>query len=228
MFLTCTLGGKTLSAVARRPALTIEYCLSSLTYRFQRAAIFCGFQGIVNEEKNQGQTRLSSSFLDFPVRIPDDFPQVAIGIRKIAGIPAPKRILCRFDDGRTGLFRLLHHRIHFFFTAYIMADRAFRGTWPGLGNFCVVRNIRPRPKRELQPVLQIEKGDCAMLKFRADDPVRRQPQPVAIKLQRPLQIVHALCNDCDSWFHLLTARWKLENEPVPDSFLFLSGTELML
>ena len=44
-----------------------------------------------------------------------------------------------------------------------------------------------------------------MLELRADDALRRQTEPIAIKLQRPFQIVNTERNDRDSRLHIRTS-----------------------
>ena len=61
-------------------------------------------------------------------------------------------------------------------------------------------------------MLKIKEGDGAILKLRADDPLRRQTKPITIKPQRSLQIVNTEGNNRDSWFHRRTSapHWKWE------------------
>lgn len=68
------------------------------------------------------------------------------------------------------------------------------------------------PNGELQAMLKIKEGDGAMLKLRADDPLRRQTEPIAIKPQRPFQIVDTERNNRDSWLHrrITAPLWRTE------------------
>ena len=54
--------------------------------------------------------------------IPDDLPQMTVGILEIPGVASPKRILGRLDNRGPRSSRLLHHRVDFFFAADIVAD----------------------------------------------------------------------------------------------------------
>src|SRR6266508_2963113 len=61
-------------------------------------------------------------FLDFPVRIPGDFPEVAVQILEVSGVSSPKAVVRRVSDFRSCLCCLLHHRIDFLFGFDVMAD----------------------------------------------------------------------------------------------------------
>jgi hypothetical protein len=54
-----------------------------------------------------------------------------------------------------------------------------------------VRDVATRPQRELEPGLEVEESDRAMLEFRPDDAVRGEPQPVAVEGDGSLQVVDA-------------------------------------
>ena len=64
-----------------------------------------------------------------------------------------------------------------------------------------MRDVLLRPKRELQPRLQVEEDHGAMLEFRADDALRREPQAVAIEAHRALEIVDAEGDEGDARLH---------------------------
>ena len=76
------------------------------------------------------------------------------------------------------------------------------------------------PNGELQAILKIKEGDGAMLKLRADDPLRRQTEPIAIKPQRPFQIVNPERNNRDSWFHRRTSvpRCRTKDKKFPTGY----------
>src|SRR2546422_2489172 len=136
--------------------------------------------------RSGGRMKSKVSFLlfNFHLRIPHDFPQMAIGVLKVAGVPTPERVLCGLGDSRARLFCLLHDRINFLFTVHIMADGKFSGTFRTFRNSCVIRNVVSRPNCELQAGVQVEEGNGAMLKFSPNNPLRRQAQPVAIESER--------------------------------------------
>lgn len=57
--------------------------------------------------------RCHASILDYQLRIPYHFPQMPVGILKVARVTAPERVASRpYDDGASA-FRLLHNRIDF-------------------------------------------------------------------------------------------------------------------
>ena len=55
-------------------------------------------------------------------------------------------------------------------------------------------------------MLQIEKGNRAVLKFLPDNAFCRQAKSVAIKFERHFQVVYAQCDDGDSWCHTQETR----------------------
>src|SRR5947209_5516160 len=63
------------------------------------------------------------------LRVPGDFPDMAIWILEIASVPPIERLLCRFDDPGPGAFRLFHHQVDFFFAADILALPRIWGFW---------------------------------------------------------------------------------------------------
>ena len=46
-----------------------------------------------------------------PLRVPDDFPDMTVGVLKITGVATPKRVLGWFYDDRTGVLGLSHDPI---------------------------------------------------------------------------------------------------------------------
>jgi hypothetical protein len=58
-----------------------------------------------------------------------------------------------------------------------------------------------RPYPELQPALQLEERDRAVLELLADDALGLQAQAVAVEPQRPLQVVHAERDERDPGLH---------------------------
>lgn len=79
--------------------------------------------------------------LILPSRIPDNFPQMAVGVLEITRIPAPKRVVRRQGDGGAGLFGFLHDPVHLFLAAYVVAQRKFGRTGRSLGNLRVMGQI---------------------------------------------------------------------------------------
>src|SRR5690606_17901743 len=55
--------------------------------------------------------------VDPQLRIPDDFPQVRVGIRKVTGVTAPERLRGSLDDRRAGTLRLCHDLVDFLLRA---------------------------------------------------------------------------------------------------------------
>ena len=126
---------------------------------------------------------------------------MSIGVLERACVAAPECIVRRIGDRRARFFDLCHDRIYFCFARDIVAEREFRGASRSKRNFGLMGKRSAGPNGELQAMLEIEEGDGAMFKLHADDPLRRQTQPIAIKPQRSLQIVNSKSNDSDSRLH---------------------------
>lgn len=54
-------------------------------------------------------------FLNFPVWVPRNLPQMPIRVFKITGVATPEGVVCLLYDHRARVSGLLHHYIHFFF-----------------------------------------------------------------------------------------------------------------
>lgn len=122
----------------------------------------------------------------------------------------------RVGDRRAGLLDLRHHRIHFGFTPNIVAKRELRGTSRPKWNFGFMGEGCAGLNGELQPMLKIKEGDCTILEFRANDSLSRQAESIAIKPQRPFQIVNTESNDRDPWLHILTMApaWRTKDKKL--------------
>ena len=115
-----------------------------------------------------------ASVREGPLRIPGDFPQMAIGVLEIAGIAAPERLLGRLDDDRPGLPGLFHDLIDLGFRRHIVAQAERRCTRRSRGQARILGKARARIERELETALQVEEGHGAVLEFRAEDALRRE------------------------------------------------------
>ena len=128
-----------------------------------------------------------------------------IGILEGTSVATPECIVRRVGDRRARFFDLRHDRIHFCLARDIVTERALsrasRTQWHlgFMGDRCA------RPDGQLQAMLKFKEGDGAMLILRADDALRRQTEPIAIKPQRPFQIVNTEGNDRDPWLHSRTS-----------------------
>jgi len=147
-----------------------------------------------------------------------------IGVLERACVAAPECIVWRVSDRRACSFGLRHDCIHFGLARDIVAERALSRASRAKRNFGFMGERCAGPNGELQPVLEIEEGDRAMLELRADDPLRRQTEPIAIKSQRSLQIVNTESNDRDPWLHLfITAPLKRMKHKIIETSYFFRG-----
>src|SRR4029077_2805923 len=114
-------------------------------------------------------------------------------------------IVRRIGDRRPRFFDLRHHRIHFCLASDIVAERTLSRASRAQRNFGFMGERCAGPNGELQTVLEIEEGDRAMLKLRADNSPRRQTESIPIEPQRPLQVVNTESNDRDPRLHSRTS-----------------------
>src|SRR5262249_37584631 len=115
-------------------------------------------------------------------RVPNDLPQVPVGILEIAMIAAPKRILTGLDDPRPGLPGRLHHFVDLIFAVYKVADAEFGGArWRGI-DLGIKSKVITGENGEFHPCFELEEGYRTMLELCSDDPFRGQPQTVAVEL----------------------------------------------
>ena len=96
-----------------------------------------------------------SSLRERPLRIPGNLPEMLIGILKVPGIAAPKRVAGWLDDPCPRAHCLFHHRIHFVPGGNIMPEgklsRSRRAEWePG-----IMRKACAWPECELESCLQV-------------------------------------------------------------------------
>src|SRR5690606_31764163 len=103
----------------------------------------------------------------------NNLPKMTVRILEISCITAPKSIGSRLNDSCTRIISMLHHEIHFFFTAYIMSDCKFgcgRMLQPDTRVMCYTL---PWPNCQLYTALKIKERYCAMLKLLPYNSVRR-------------------------------------------------------
>jgi hypothetical protein len=62
-------------------------------------------------------------------------------------------------------------------------------------------DVRTREKSELDAVLQVEVDNGAMLELGANNAFGLKAEPIAVELERHLQVVNSQCDDSDSRFH---------------------------
>lgn len=108
-------------------------------------------------------------------------------------------------DRRAHLFYLCHDRIHLSFARDIVAERTRSRASRPQRDLGLMDDRFAMPDGQLQAAFKIKEGDSAMLELPADDSPRRQTEPVAIILQRPLQIVDTESNNGDAWLHSRTS-----------------------
>src|SRR5947207_1501774 len=99
---------------------------------------------------------------------------MAVGIRKIACVTAPKGLLRSLDDRGAGLLRLSHNGIYLGLASHVMAQGEFSGTSWRDGQAGVVREALARPEGQLESGLKVNEDHGPVLPFGTDDSRRRQ------------------------------------------------------
>jgi len=135
------------------------------------------------------------------IRIPDNFPQVTIGISKVTGIATIECRLRVSDDFGTSPTRRLNDLIDLAtiqnIVSYCEGSRGYRL----LRQPRVVGNIILRPDRELQTAGQVEERNSAVFKFATDDAFGGEAKSVPIESQRSFEVCYAQCYDGDARLH---------------------------
>src|SRR5262249_3077078 len=135
------------------------------------------------------------------VRVPGDFPHVAVGVLKVACVAAPERVGGRLDDMGASVAGLRDDVIHLGPRTDVVAqrDRTYAKRYADGG---VVGQVFARIERQPQSRFEIEEDHGAVLELRTYDALGGPAEPVAIKLQRALQVSDTQREDRDARFHV--------------------------
>ena len=124
-----------------------------------------------------------------------------VGVLEIAGVAAPEGFLRGFGDGRAGVLGLRHERIDFGPGADVVRQREAGGAGVAERNARIVGKAGAWPDRQLQPGLQVEKGDGTMFKLAADDSFTGQTEAVAVEAQCPFKVINGERDEGNSCFY---------------------------
>lgn len=72
----------------------------------------------------------------------------------------------------------------------------------------IVGDAPARPQGQPQAHLHLEEGDRPVFGRLPDDPLRRQAEPIAVKAERPFEVIDAERDDGDTWFHAWSYSWR--------------------
>src|SRR4051794_20735755 len=129
---------------------------------------------------------------------------------EVPRVPAPERLVRRLRDSGSRLRCLCHYRVDLLFAAHVVTQTQFGCAGGSSGKPGVPGQVRPRPERELETGLQLEKGDSAVLELGADDALGRKAETVPVEPQCPIEIIHTEGDQGDIWLHI-----RLASEPPP-------------
>src|SRR5262245_32178989 len=157
-----------------------------------------------------------ASVLDYPLGIPRHFPQMPVEILEVSGVAAPEPIVRRLHADGTCVPGLLHHGVDFGLRSDVVGDAELGLAATAQGDAGIVGQAPARPERELQTGLEIEERDRPVFELRADDAFGLEAEPVAIELDRSLEVVDAECDEGYPRFHeralreaiTAAARWE--------------------
>jgi hypothetical protein len=103
---------------------------------------------------------------------------MATWILKISWVDAAGTVARPAGNSRAGLFHLPHNGVNFFSATRLVTNRAFGGGECAERHVRVKGTIVARIHGELQPMLEVEQREGAMLELRADNSLRRQSSPI--------------------------------------------------
>src|SRR6266498_5382633 len=139
--------------------------------------------------------------------VPQDLPEVAVGVAEIARVDAPGTVVRWRGQRRSGRFGLGEQRIHRSLVSDRVADAelaAVGGAWLDRRVLC---QLRARPHGKDEAVLQLEHrhgpGGIGVVadELGADNSGRLQAEPVAIELDRSIEVVDGEGDDVDAGLH---------------------------
>ena len=111
------------------------------------------------------------------VRIPCDFPQMAVRILKRAGVAAPRRFMRRIANYSSCAPGLINERIDFRFAANIVSEREFGCAARSQRNLGLMGEIPQGPDRQFLAVRQVKEGDGSVFILSPDDSSSWETQP---------------------------------------------------
>src|SRR6266576_216083 len=130
----------------------------------------------------------------FGRRVPNDLPEVSVGVAEVAGVDPPRAIVGSPSEGRAGLFGLGQHRMDLALALDELSDAELaRLRWPE-GNVGVLGEFAARIEREHEAAFESEDHDrarCVGLfvdDLGGDDAGRLEAEAVAVEGERAVQI----------------------------------------
>ena len=125
-------------------------------------------------------------------------------VLEVAGVAAIEGCLCWFDNLGACLLSLTHDVVDLVLRGDVVAKGELQCT------LCLHRETPAggqapaRPKRQLQPGLEIEERDSAILELGADDALRTEAKAISVEGYRTLEVADAQSEQGDVRIHRRT------------------------
>src|SRR5436190_19053450 len=165
-----------------------------------------GRQGLIMTPMYPRAEQQVPSVDDCDCRIPGDLPKMAVRILKVPRVPAPESRVRGIGDHCAGLGGGAHEGVDFLFRPYQMTQRELRGAGRCRSDAGVFGERRTRIERERRTPFHLDEHDRAILELGADDPLGVEPEAVAIKPERAVQIGDCDGDDIEAGLHALLPR----------------------
>src|SRR5436190_15125011 len=138
--------------------------------------------------------------------IPDDLPEVSVGVAEVAGVDAPGAVMGRRHD-RAGGSSLFENPVDVGAARDQLTEAEFSALrWAG--GYCrVLGEFTTRLEGEDEPALELEDDDCArrarllIYGVGCDDALRLQTEAVAIEDERAFEVVDGEGDDIETRLH---------------------------
>src|SRR5262249_33875360 len=144
-----------------------------------------------------------------PARVPDDLPEVAVGIAEVAGIDPPRSLVWRCD-ARTGRLRFRKELVDIGATPDELAKAELAALRTPDGNRCILREVAARVEAEEEASFQLEQRDgpagagSLVCPFAADDAGRLEAESVAVEREGTLEIFDGQRDHIQTRLHRLS------------------------
>src|SRR5207253_1628554 len=120
-------------------------------------------------------------------RVPDDFPEVTVGVAEVAGIDSPRAFVSLVGQGRAGFLGPRKQSVDLRPLADDVSNAELARGWRGWWDARVLRELHARIEREDQAASELEYHDCsscfgvASFVLVGHHPCCRQAEPVTVE-----------------------------------------------
>src|SRR5262249_15842549 len=121
--------------------------------------------------------------------VPDDFPEVAVGVTKVAGVDPPRAFVSLIGQDCASFLCLREETVYLRLGSNDMSDAELARRWWARGNVRVLGELPARVDREDQTIVELEHHDrsgrvgVVSLVLVGDDALRRESESVPVERQ---------------------------------------------